>query len=62
MEPPLFQTLATKPPGDLNSLIALPPSPVYQPAYTNKPAYEPNGPPGIGNFLTTTTQGCPGLL
>lgn len=45
----LFRTLATKPPGDYNTLIALPPSPEYNPGYTHKPGFEPvNGPPGIG--------------
>lgn len=48
----LFRTLATKPPGDHNTLIALPPSPDYRPrGYTNQPGFEPsNGPPGIGKL------------
>lgn len=44
----LFRTLATKPPNDHHTLVALPSLPENRQDYTNKPAYEPvNGPPGI---------------
>jgi hypothetical protein len=42
-----IRTLATKPPGNYNNLIELPQPPDFNPEYTNKPGYEPNGPPGI---------------
>lgn len=51
-EDQVFQTLATKPPGDVNTLIALPPSPEFHTGYTNRPGIEPvNGPPGIRKYF-----------